>query len=164
MSDARHNTTNYPWITNALDNAVASWGPVGGIVKRYKAGAILKLGDVVYHSATDTVNKSNTAANYQAMAGVVVGWEDRNGKYFMNSTADVGLACASGDDVFVCYLGVAWVVADAATTQFAKISQGATTAGRVDDGAGAAAGQTLGIALDAATNAADVIRAAIHLQ
>jgi len=123
----------------------------------FTAAAALNIGDVVYLSAADTAAKSNTPANYQKFLGVVVGGKATYG-YVGTLSTDVGVsAAATGESVLVQRNGKAWVVADAAIVAGALLTQGATTAGRVDDSASATQGQIIGLALQAATNAADKI-------
>lgn len=146
-------TTSLPFVRH--EDVESDLLANGGQVVRFTAGAALNVGDAVYISTTNTVNKSNTAANMQKFAGVVVGGKST---YFQacSKSADVGVAaCGSGEDVLVQINGRAWVVADAAITVATLLTQGATTAGRVDDAAGATQGQIIGIALQAASNAAD---------
>jgi hypothetical protein len=148
-------------------------GPVsltGGLVVKLKAAAQLLLGDSVYLSAALTVNKSNVAATNLARVGVVVG-----GKGYYGETSqdilDIGdPAVAANDDVFVCYCGVAYAIADAAIVAGVKVTAGGTTtAGRVKtatvttDVVAGDSGRIIGTALDAAGAAGDKIRVMVAL-
>lgn len=141
-----------------------TWDAPGGNVLAFKAAATLLIGDAVFlvPAGVFTVNKSNTVADYQNFAGIVVGGE-RTFRRVLQSDEDVGEQAALVNEmVLVLVDGKAKVVSDAAIAAGAKISQGAVTAGRVDDGAGAVAGQTIGNALEAAAGAAEKILALIR--
>lgn len=166
MRDDIYTPTAEAWTILTSEDAPQTYAQPGGLVLRFKAAAALKIGDIVYVSALNTVAKSTTAANYQAMGGIVVGYCSftRGQEYIWQSTTGaIGVStCAADDDVFVCISGVAWAVADAAITAYAKVGAGGTTAGRVDD-ANATAGQRVGIALEAASNAGDLIRVFVQI-
>ncbi len=150
-------TTTIPHARRVAPDATADNLGVGGDVLQFIAAAALNIGDVVYLSAANTVNKSNTPANYQKFVGVVVGGKATYNQIGTLST-DVGnAAAAANEDVLVQFNGKCWAVADAAVAAGGLITQGATTAGRVDDSASATQGQIIGMALQAATNAADKI-------
>jgi len=133
----------------------------GGIVFEYIAAAALLVGDVVFFTSAGEANKSATTADYQKYCGVVIGGT----KTFMRAITrklDVGIAAAAtGERVLVCYIGKAWVKAAAAVTRAGQLTV-ATTSGQVDDAAGATQGQIIGIALEAAANAGDVILALVN--
>lgn len=120
------------------------------------AADTLLVGDVVFCSDDGTVNKSDTAADYVAFVGVVVGGT-KTGLTVSNNLADVGVVEAADEDeeVIVQCSGVTYVVSAAALAVGVPL-QVVTTAGRVDD-AVFVAGQTIGIALVAATDADEVI-------
>jgi len=151
-------STNLPFTRRITSDAPSDLGSVGGDILPFTAAAALNIGDAVYISAADTVAKSNTPANYQKFAGIVVGGKATYNQVGTLST-DVGVAAAAtGEIVLVQRSGKAWVVADAAIVAGALLTQGATTAGRVDDSASATQGQIIGLALQAATNAADKLQ------
>lgn len=152
-----YRATRFPYIALGLDAKEPDVPQLGGITAKFTAAADLKVGDVVFVSAAQTVNKSNTQANYATFAGVVVGGVSLlDGCVVIDDLNCIGAIVPSGTQALVQTSGIARVVADAAITVGTRISQGATTAGRVDDTA-FTAGQMCGIALDAATNAGDVI-------
>ncbi len=127
----------------------------GDCVVMLAAGTLL-VGDVVFYSSANTVNKSSTAADYVAVVGVVVGGTATGMQITADSPAVVGTNAATvGQNVIVQINGIATVIAAAAITIGTRL-QVVTTAGRVDDAA-FVAGQTVGIALEAATNPADEI-------
>lgn len=149
--------THLTYVGLGLDSADIGVPTYGGQIARYTANGVLKIGDVVYVSAANTVSKSNTQANYATFAGVVVGsLVDFDGAVVGDDSNLVGSSLTSGAEVLVQISGIAKVVADAAITVGTRISQGATTAGRVDDTA-FTAGQMCGIALGAATLAGDIL-------
>lgn len=130
----------------------------GGQVVRAKAGAALLVGDVVYYTSTaETVNKSATAADYAAFAGVVVGGRATYDNA-MHQADHVGLAAAAADeDVLVQINGIAWVDAGAAlATIGASAMASAVTAGRL--AAGTTAGQVLGKILSTASGAGEPVK------
>lgn len=144
---------------------------VGGITTEYSAGATLNVGDVVYLSAANTVNKSLTAATVLGkVVGVVVGGAQTDMKA-LSSKSDVGLAAALVNErVIVLYLGKYWVVSDAAVTAGDPLTPGTVTAGRAKTGAittdlaAGDSGRILGNALEAAAGAALTILAFISIK
>lgn len=143
---------------DAQDLVVPSYG---GDVAVFTAAAALKVGDLVFLSAANTVNKSNTNADYAACVGVVVGgYSDTYGMVVADDVTNaVGTqTIASGSKVLVQINGIAPVVCDAAVTVGTRVGQGATTAGRVDD---IAAGFFAGVALQ--TGGAEAAKIAILL-
>lgn len=149
--------THIPFRGIGVDGDNFSVPNIGGDVAIFTANGVLKVGDIVYVDAENRVAKSNTQANYATFAGVVVGsLVDLDGSVIADTSALVGTSLTSGALVLVQYNGVAYVVADAAITVATRVSQGATTAGRVDDTV-FTAGQMTGIALKAATAPGDVI-------
>lgn len=153
-----YNPTGIPYRKLGLDGQFDMSQPsYGGDVILATAGATLLIGDVVYWSLLNTVNKSSTAADYVAFAGVVVGGANMD----MFITADdavnaVGDAAAEvGELVWVQINGIAPVVSAAALAVNTAL-QVVTTAGRVDDAA-FVGGQIVGIALKLATGAAETI-------
>lgn len=134
-----------------------NFGAVGGTVVEFVAAATtLLIGDAVYITAVDSVggqvDKSATAANYQAAAGIVVGGESTYMQVGTLST-DVGLTAAtSGKRVLVQVNGKAWGIADGTVAVGAPVGVGAAgAAGRLEDTTVASAGQTIGTSLGAGT-------------
>lgn len=90
-------------------------GQVGGETRTYLAGATLLVGDVVYLSANNTVNKSASASNHEKVVGVVVGGRS-TGMLNALDSADVGTTAATvGRPVVVLRQGRAWVMLDTVT-------------------------------------------------
>lgn len=128
----------------------------GGRTLVLTAAGTLLVGDVVYYSAANTVAKSATAADYAAVVGVVVGGAQTSMLPVTDTDASIGTnAALIGEAVMVQTEGLTKVIAAAAITIGTRL-QVTTTAGRVDD-AVFVAGQTVGIALEAATNPGDKI-------
>lgn len=99
--------------TLGYDTSIAG-GQAGGEVRIYKNGAdTLIVGDVVYFSARNTVFKSATLVNYNAIAGVVVGGT-RTGMLAVSSPPlATDTAATSGQNVLVMSRGRTWVRIDA---------------------------------------------------
>ena len=139
--------SNFTSTTNQItDTGIAE---VGGNVRKFTAGAALLIGDVVYLSAADTVNKSAVAADYEKFIGVVVGGKTAaaNGSV-TDVEAEIGLAAAAaGEWVLVQIDGIARVKSDGAILATSRIIADATIAGEVD--IAGATGYFLGIALEA---------------
>ena len=157
MTMARSSPSNFPFLTGeVVDKFAAGDVAVGGIVIKLVAAGALNVGDFVFLSAAGKVNKSNTPANYQAAVGVVVGGKNTGMQCFTDwaAAAQISATSADNDEVLVQISGIAYVVSDAAVAVAAWVGPPATTAGRVDDGANAVAGQRLGKALAAAGGAA----------
>ncbi len=159
-----YNPTGLPYRKLGLDGEFDMTQPsYGGTVVLATAENALLIGDVVFWSGTaNNVDKSSTAADYAAFAGVVVG----GANFDMFVVADdlvnaVGQTAAdAGELVWVQIDGIAPVVSAAALAIHTRL-QVVTTAGRVDDAA-FVAGQTVGIALAVAGGAAVTIP--MHIQ
>lgn len=155
------NYTNIQWGTSR-GTATELGSEIGGEVAEFIAAAALNVGDVVFLSADNTVNKSNTAANYNKFIGVVVGGESTGGYIAQDAqltgTAAVVAASGVGKKVLVQYSGIARVISDAPVASGIPVTTGTTTAGRVIGGATAIAGQIIGTSLTTAAGAAVNIR------
>ena len=130
----------------------------GGIVVQMLGAAALNVGDVVFLSAENKVNKSATTANYAGFVGVVRGGDATNDLILDT----VGAAACTGDgkSVLVQISGVATVPFTGtitAGTHFSVVVSG-STAGAVT--AGTTAGQMLGTALT--TGAGGVVKILIN--
>lgn len=111
-----------------------SGGQVGGRVQYYAAGDSVAIGDVVYIATADSVKRSATLANYNKLAGVVVGGTRTGGSAASIAAADVGtLAATQGQTAYVLKQGRTWVAndANATLTAGALIQPSVTTAGKV---------------------------------
>lgn len=140
-------------------------GGAGGDTIVLKSASALKIGDVVYVSASKTVAKSTIQADYQKFAGVVVGGgSDFGMDPAIFDTGSVGLTAvaAAAKSAVVQINGIANVVAGAAIAVGDKVTGDTGTAGRVLSGAGAIAGQIIGQAITAAVAAGDVIQILIQ--
>lgn len=151
-----HGSTNLPYIRHEPITADDASEYVGGQVVRLTAAATLLIGDCVYLSAANTVDKSTTTANYVSYIGVVVGGASTHMQCGSNDS-DVGVTAALvGKDVLVQVSGIAWVPS-AAAFDLGDMLQVATTAGAVDDST-TTANCYVGIALTAASGAAENVR------
>ena len=152
-----HGSTNLPYIRHEPFTADDASEFVGGQVVKFTAGSqTLLIGDCVYLSAANTVDKSSTTANYVSYIGVVVGGTST---YFQcgSNDSDVGVTAAlTGKEVLVQISGVAWVPS-AAAFDLGDQLQVATTAGAVDDST-TTANCYVGVALSAAGGAAESVR------
>lgn len=148
--------TRFPYIHCSTD--ADGRAKVGGRTIVLKAAAALKLGDAVYLSAADTVNKSATVGNHDQYIGIVVGGKNTNMEV-INDEALVNVATVADadEDVIVQIDGIAYVIAAAAASAGDIIIPDTTTAGRVK--AGTTATLIVGTLLEAPTGAADVARA-----
>lgn len=157
------NWTNLQWRAARGSNNDPVLGPtdLGGDVAEFIAAATLNVGDVVFLSADNTVNKSNTAANFTKFIGVVVGGDSLGGYIAQDSdlkgTAALQAATV-GKTVLVQINGIARVISDAAVASGIPVTTGTTTAGRVIGGATAIAGQIIGTSLTTAAGPAINIR------
>jgi len=108
----------------------------GGIVLPFVGAAVLNIGDAVYISADLTVNKSTVATDHQKRVGIVVGG-DLTGMEAGTALAQWGtrpansLTAGVGPNVLVLFLGVSYVVCDAAIGAGVGIAPSTTVAGRV---------------------------------
>lgn len=120
----------------------------GGVILPFAAAAALNVGDVVWISADMTVNKSVVPADHQKLIGVVVGGA-RSSPLFQATGAPTNIdaiepvydpvaiaagivaAGAVGETVFVCVLGMCYVICDAVIAAGLRLSPSVTVAGRV---------------------------------
>lgn len=105
----------------------------GGIVLPFIGAALLNIGDVVWLSADNTVNKSAVLADHSKVIGVVVGGDATSGEVGGPKSAYGAKAAnsvAAGMNVLVHVYGAQYVVCDAATA-VGPICASITVAGRV---------------------------------
>lgn len=132
--------THLPYIGSREFNAVgvASFD-FGGSVKTYVAGGNLNVGDVVYFSSANTVNKSTTTSLYGTVAGVVVGGK---ATYYNVVTSWVAgsqpSAASTGELVLVQINGIAFVAAEGAISAGSNVGPSSSVAGRVASSAATA--------------------------
>ena len=164
--------TAMPWllVEDLPDNNTIAGDPLpGGIVKAFQAAAPLNVGDHVWISGLNQVNKSAVAADHVKAVGIVVGGDLTNGEC-QSEAAQVGNPAASNvaiagqpgnipSRVLVCVFGVCWAVADAAIAVGTPIAGSIIVAGRVRAAVlpvAAADSRVIGRILKAAGAAADV--------
>lgn len=105
-----------PYYTTTDKYDATTGGQVGGYVTIYKNGAdTLLVGDLVYISAQNTVLKSGTLANYNTLAGVVVGGTKTNMRGVTSAPAATDTAAYAGQPVLVLSEGRTWVKVDTTT-------------------------------------------------
>lgn len=160
-----HKPSNYPYNVSTEDNNdIPTTISSGGDCLNGKAAAALKVGDVVFMSATDTWNKSGVVANYAGVVGVVMGGY-QTAMQVVQDDALIGVAVAANanEPVLIMVFGVAKVLADLAIAAVnTKVTAGAGTPGRVST-VGAASGNFIGGTMDVAAGAASVIRLAVGM-
>ncbi len=164
--------TAMPWVLleDTPDNNTIAGDPLpGGIVKVFQAAAPLNVGDHVWISGLNQVNKSAVAADHVKAVGIVVGG-DLTGMECQSQAAQVGQPAASNvaiagqpgnipSRVIVCVYGVCWAIADAAIGVGVPIAGSITVSGRVRPAVlpvAAADSRVIGRQLKAAGAAADV--------
>jgi hypothetical protein len=132
----------------------------GGIVLPFLGAALLNIGDAVWLSADNTVNKSAVVGDHANFLGIVVGG-DATGGEVGGGKAQFGVraanSAAAGMNVLVQVFGAQYVVLDAATP-VGPIIPSVILAGRMH--AGAAPG--VGKLIQAAAAAGDVRLALIR--
>lgn len=105
-----------PYYTSNAAWSVSSPGQAGGRVNTFTVGTAdtLYFGDVVWLTgAGDSVHKSATLANYNTIAGVVVGGQRMSGGGGIARTDSGTMAGTAGQYVYVLKQGRAWVLNDA---------------------------------------------------
>jgi hypothetical protein len=135
----------------------------GGLCFVAKATVALNIGDaVIVHTVAGEVTKSLTTGDHIRRAGIVVGGTKTHMRALTESGA-VGLAAAAiGEQVLVCYSGIAWGIAQTATVAIGDIlSLDTTTAGRLLDSA--VATKNAGIALSASAAGGDPVKVLVAL-
>lgn len=165
MSDIRE-ITNEPWVIGDDETETPRGISIGGRVIRYVAAGSLNIGDAVVLSAAGVVNKSAVSADGLKRVGIVVGGEQIGlARVVVQRKNDIGkLAATVNQAVLVAHVGVCWAVAQAAIAAGAYVKPDVTTPGRVltaavtTDVAAGDTGKIIGIAIDAAAIAGDLIR------
>lgn len=154
-----HKPTRFPSLLVSVDDEARA--QCGGRVLIFKAGASLLLGDCVFLSAADTVNKSVTTGDHVSVVGIVVGGRKTNMEV-VNDRASVGVitVAATDEDVLVQIDGIAYVIPDATDAAGSIIMpDDATTAGQVE--AGTTATKVIGMLLETPTGAGAATKALI---
>lgn len=104
-----------PFFTTPMSFDSTNGGQVGGETRTYLAGATLVVGDVVYISGDNAVNKSTTLADHEKVAGVVIGGRSTAMRAKLDST-DLGTTAAVVNrPVIVLRFGRAWIRTGAVT-------------------------------------------------
>lgn len=125
----RQGVTGASWLHMSATPGVIN--SPGGMVELLTAAAALLVGDAVFASANDTVDKSVSAGNQGKPAGIVVGGE-ATGLECCDQASDVGVAAAAtGQKVWVLRKGKCFVATDAAIAVGVGIAMSVGTAGKV---------------------------------
>lgn len=123
-----------PHFSSAARWDSVTGGQAGGLVVYALAADSEKIGDVVYWSSDNHVSKSATIADYNAIAGVVVGGA-RQSMRPSYVAADVGtLAATANQRIIILKEGRAWVANDtvaAGITAGTRIQPSIYVAGKV---------------------------------
>lgn len=143
----------------------------GGLCLLAKATVNLNVGDtVIWHTAAEEVTKDNTTGLHTKRAGIVVGGTQTGLKALAGSDAVGTLAASAGEQVLVCYSGIAWGIAQPADVAIGdKLRPDTTTAGRLLDGtdttdtAAGITGKVIGTALSASAAGGDAIKVLVAL-
>lgn len=106
-------------------------GAVGGSTQLYIAADTEKVGNVVYFSAANAVSKSATLANYNALAGVVVGGASSNMQALVGRADVAQTAALPNKRVWVTKCGRAWMITDSAITAGNLVIPSVVTAGYI---------------------------------
>lgn len=143
----------------------------GGLALVAKATVALNIGDsVLWHTVAGEVTKDNTTGLHFKRAGIVVGGT-KTGMRALTGSDAVGLAAAAvGEQVLVCYSGIAWGIAQPNDVAIGdKLRLDTTTAGRLLDGTDTTdlvagiTGLIVGSALSASASAGDPILVLVAL-
>jgi hypothetical protein len=120
--------TNLPYTKHSSDSdGIAD---IGGATVEFTAGAALNLGDAVFLSAANTVNKDT--ASGAKFVGIVVGGAQLKG-YINTEQNKYGViqAAATNERVIVQRSGIAYVLTEAAYAAGTHLIPSTTTAGRM---------------------------------
>jgi hypothetical protein len=160
-----HKPTKLPYTMGGTQDDVALSPAVGGPVLPFTAGAALLIGDAVYLSAADTVNKAAVTATLgTSFVGIVVGGADyaSDGSCItddVNQAIAVGGAAAgTGERVLVQVSGVAYAIAGASITAGVALMGSAAVAGRVITNAAGTFGQLVGTAITTQVTAGSPVK------
>jgi hypothetical protein len=151
--------TTVSWLElDATGRGIGS--SLGGIIVRLEAGGTLLLGDGVTISAdAGIVGKTASAGSQLTKIGLVVGGE-RTSMEVNETASDYGVveAAHAGEIVLVCLLGIAYGIADGAVAAPVAVGLGTTTAGRLIGVTNQASTVGVGIALEDAAAAGNIIK------
>jgi hypothetical protein len=119
-----------PFFTTPIAFDSATGQQIGGQVQYYIASDSVRIGQLVYHSGHNTVAASATLANYNKIAGVVIGGT-RQGMQASIAVADTStLAATNGQRAIVLVRGRFWVLDSAGGDGPGIVLRPSGTAGR----------------------------------
>lgn len=163
-----HKPTKLPSVMLGTQDDRALIPEVGGHVVPFTAGATLLIGDAVYLSAANTVNKAAVTATLgTGFVGIVVGGDSyaKDGSTItddVNQTLAVGgTAALTGERVLVQISGVAYAIAGASITAGVALMGSAAVAGRLITNSGGTFGQLVATAIQTQTTAAEPVKVLI---
>lgn len=118
------------WRSTAPYDTARGWR-IGGETRVYRDSTdTLLVGDVVYLSRSNTIHKSATLANYNTIAGVVVGGTV-TGMQGARDSANVGdTATLAHGTVLVLKCGRTWIKPDSGLSPGAQLLPSTATAGQ----------------------------------
>jgi len=120
--------SNFPWLRSAEEDL--DTGALGGQVMAFKAAVNLNIGDQVFLSAANTVDKSTTQADYAEAVGIVVGGAAID--MYEVAPFEVGKpAAAALELILVAWAGRVTVPAEGVIAAAAIVGASAATSGAV---------------------------------
>jgi len=99
-----------PWYTSPMPFDSSAINQVGGHVQFYLAGDSCWIGQIVFISAKNTVKPGTTLANYNTVAGVVVGGTRTSMQASVAVADTFTLAATANQRVIVMDVGRFWVL------------------------------------------------------
>lgn len=119
-----------PFLTTPVAFDSATGSQIGCQVQYYIASDSSRIGQLVFHSGHNTVKPSATLADYNKIAGVVVGGTRTNMQASIAVADTSTLAAINGQRVIVCVRGRYWVLDSAGGDGPGIILRPSGTAGR----------------------------------
>lgn len=166
-----HGPTHQGYIAPSGTEGDLSNQMSGGLCLVAKATVALNVGDavIINNAVADEVTKNAVTGDHFKRCGIVIGGT-RTGMKAISGSDVVGVAAAAiGEQVLVCYSGVAWTVSQAAINRGDKVRPDVTTAGRVlagldtTDLVAGITGKVIGNALDTVAGIALPLRVLVSL-
>lgn len=119
-----------PFYTSPVAFSATTGGQIGCQVQYYVADDSSRIGQIVYHSDNNEVKPSATLADYNKIAGVVVGGTRTNMQASVSVADTSTLAATAGQNVIVCVRGRFWVLDSAGADAPGVMLRPSGTAGR----------------------------------
>lgn len=99
-----------PFTTSPIAFDSAAGAQIGGTTQFYNASDSVRIGQIVYHSGHNTVAASATLADYNKIAGIVVGGYRTNMQASVSVADTSTLAATANQKVIVLQRGRFWVL------------------------------------------------------